>query len=895
MADMKVTITLDATELRKQLGLTEAELKKVDGKQISVKTDTAKNSVNKLTDSFASMALASVAAAVSIGKVIQTMGQAIQGAREATIAQRLLQSQLAATGNAAGISADNLSLISEELQSISNMDDDAIIQNLTVPLTTFRKLSGDVFERTQKAVLDMNAVLGDPNNPGSLRSMAVQVGKALNDPLIGLTALRRVGVSFSASQIEIIKNLVETNRLTEAQTMILSELETEFGGAAESTVNSSIQMKNAWGNYLEALGKNTLPYLDGVNLAFANFFTVMTGNMSAYVDNQQSMMVANFRSMNDFAAGLALNTETVVRLIWGTITAVTEGIDALFRIAGNSMIGWAKTAWAIVDKLPTAIIEAIGMGNMDAIKTFATGVKNNFNPIMSETKTSLIVIGDQLKYAISGFREYEKNFSTITDQSLKTYNKTLELRKSLGNIAPDDSGNTGPGGGSASGAEVTETAKAYTALLDNLRQYHSETALVNLDAHQKAMAKLAAQFEEEQRIILASMEAKEITTAEGEARLREIRGKYDAEILEERKKADDEIMALAQKRIEQATKDETSYYEAMRFADSGYYSWKKAQITAEVNAMNIGEQQKNDLVKQRLDELKALKAEADQAALKTPGHWFFTGILGFDPAKDQKKIEEVKSTIRGLQSNVASSISGLISMSEQRKQKDLAAIDEVAAKQNLSDTEVQRRKSAINKKYEAEQKRMGNIQKAASIAQTIIHTREAAMASFKALAGIPLIGPALGAAASAAAIAAGAIQIAAIKAQKFAGGGLFQGQGGDKDDKNLVLLSNNEYVVNAAATRRFLPLLNAINGSQSMPTLPRIAYAEGGLVAGSNGLSKIVEGLGRKLDALNANVAALELSVSVVNKAPNVTSVVERQEFAKQKMQALGKEYTYAL
>jgi len=434
MADMKVTITLDAAELRKQLGLTETELKKVDGKKIQVQTDSAKNSVNKLTDSFAKMALASVAAAVSIGKVIQTVSKSIDLARIQVNAERLLASQLAATGNAAGISADNLKRIAGELQQISNIGDEAIIQNLTVPLTTFKRISGDVFERTQKAILDMNSVLGDPNNPSSLRSMSVQVGKALNDPIAGISALSRVGVSFSESQKTVIKNLAETNRLAEAQAIILQELESEFGGAAESTINSSIQMKNAWADYLEALGKNTLPILDGVNMAFANFFTVMAGNMNAYVENQQNMMVVNFRSMNDFATGLALNADTVVKAVWGSVSAVTAAIHGLVTYSNNILFGWAKTVRDVLGTLPVAAMEAIGMGNLEPLKELGAGIKDNFTPAISEAQLSLKIMGEQFKLAISGFQDYEKNFSDITNQSLNSYVKTLELRKSLGNL-----------------------------------------------------------------------------------------------------------------------------------------------------------------------------------------------------------------------------------------------------------------------------------------------------------------------------------------------------------------------------------------------------------------------------------------------------------------------------
>jgi hypothetical protein len=47
--------------------------------------------------------------------------------------------------------------------------------------------------------------------------------------------------------------------------------------------------------------------------------------------------------------------------------------------------------------------------------------------------------------------------------------------------------------------------------------------------------------------------------------------------------------------------------------------------------------------------------------------------------------------------------------------------------------------------------------------------------------------------------------------KKFAPGGQVFGQGGPRSDKIPAMLSNGEYVVNAAATARTLPLLNAIN------------------------------------------------------------------------------------
>lgn len=66
--------------------------------------------------------------------------------------------------------------------------------------------------------------------------------------------------------------------------------------------------------------------------------------------------------------------------------------------------------------------------------------------------------------------------------------------------------------------------------------------------------------------------------------------------------------------------------------------------------------------------------------------------------------------------------------------------------------------------------------KAAAITQTIIETYKGAQAAFSALAPIPIVGPALGTAAAAAAIGAGMARIAAIRSAREQGGTLSAGQ-----------------------------------------------------------------------------------------------------------------------
>lgn len=122
-------------------------------------------------------------------------------------------------------------------------------------LLTFTKIGGDVVPRATEAILDLATKMG-----GDLKGAAVQVGKALNDPIKGIAMLSKVSVQFSDEQQRVITALVETGRLAEAQTVILSELETQFGGsarAARDTFGGAITaLHNAFGDLLEGSGGN---------------------------------------------------------------------------------------------------------------------------------------------------------------------------------------------------------------------------------------------------------------------------------------------------------------------------------------------------------------------------------------------------------------------------------------------------------------------------------------------------------------------------------------------------------------------------------------------------------------------------------------------------------------
>lgn len=190
-----------------------------------------------------------------------------------------LDAVLKSTGGAAGVTKYQVQTLAAEMQDMTAFEDDAIIsaENL---LLTFTSIGKDVFPTAIRSIADMSTAMGQ-----DLQSSVIQVGKALNDPVQGISALARVGVQFNATQEETIKKLVEGGKTMDAQKLILAELNKEFGGSAAAALNTFSgrmeQAKNAIGNIQESIGgvivEALWPFIDQIY----NFIRAIGGEEGA--------------------------------------------------------------------------------------------------------------------------------------------------------------------------------------------------------------------------------------------------------------------------------------------------------------------------------------------------------------------------------------------------------------------------------------------------------------------------------------------------------------------------------------------------------------------------------------------------------------------------------------
>jgi hypothetical protein len=103
-----------------------------------------------------------------------------------------------------------------------------------------------------------------------MESTSKQLGKALNDPIKGITALNKSGVTFTEEQKKRIKNYVEEGDLLSAQKIILGEVNDQVGGSAEAQGSNLDKLKVQWGNIEEAIGKGVFPAVDSVSASLLN-------------------------------------------------------------------------------------------------------------------------------------------------------------------------------------------------------------------------------------------------------------------------------------------------------------------------------------------------------------------------------------------------------------------------------------------------------------------------------------------------------------------------------------------------------------------------------------------------------------------------------------------------
>ena len=267
-----------------------------------------------------------IAAAFSVAAITNFAKKSVQAYNESVAALTKLNSVIRATGNASGISSDEMVSFASDLQKVTKFEDDATVNAMAL-LSAFKSIKGDIFKGAVTAAQDLATVMGT-----DLNSAIMQVGKALEIPEVGLTMLRRSGVTFSEEQTAAVKKLLDEGKKYEAQLLILTALNEKFGGAAkdagDTAQGSWTKAWNALDDLMETLGSATEKtigfvgslqgWFEDLNILFTSknltfwqkFTAAIGGNRKAFAEAQEEAK-AYAESQKQIAEQVKARMETI--------------------------------------------------------------------------------------------------------------------------------------------------------------------------------------------------------------------------------------------------------------------------------------------------------------------------------------------------------------------------------------------------------------------------------------------------------------------------------------------------------------------------------------------------------------------------------------------------------
>ena len=384
-----------------------------------------KNSQAAAKNITASMDKAGNALTVGLTLPIVAFGIAsIKAASDSESALADLNATLKSTGGVAGVTAKDVTDFASSMQRSTKFEDDAIVSGQAM-LLTFTKVGKEVFPDASTAMLNMAEKM-----KMDLPQAAMTLGKALNDPVAGVNALRRQGVKLSDQQLDSVKAFVAVGDIASAQKIILKELEVEFGGlavaAGATSEGAMADLTHAIGELSEAVGKQLLPVLIpatkkitdmiyalsempapvmGVIVAFLGLLAAIGPLLKFLV---MIITISTALSAGGSLAGVGTAMSTLAPVVAGAISAMLIPLAVmiatlyLFGLAFQTNFGGIADTTKMLGKLFT---DAWGDGGiLGVLKLVSTFIKESFTMQLNNLLNLLKGIGGYISnYLVWGW------------------------------------------------------------------------------------------------------------------------------------------------------------------------------------------------------------------------------------------------------------------------------------------------------------------------------------------------------------------------------------------------------------------------------------------------------------------------------------------------------------
>jgi hypothetical protein len=402
-------------------------------KQANAAFGNLQGSVRSLGSNFAALGVALAGAGALIAKNVQSL------ARIETINAQTAQT-ISTMGNAANISATQVEALAGRLEALTATEAESIQEGANL-LLTFRNISdqagagNDIFSQTTAIMVDMGRALGEDAS-GS----AIRLGKALNDPITGLTALRKVGVGFTEEQENQIKVLQNSGDIMGAQKVILAELQAQFGGSGAAYAKTFSGQLELMGHELGTIGEEAtlavMPALQMMVGELRELIPVIGPQLKAAIESVDWKGLVT--SVIDFTRFLVQNAETIAKVVAAlfALSTILKTVNVVLAVgkAAVALYTWAMAtltvgtgAATVASRLLAVAMRAIPILGVAAALLYMT---DQFFKTQESIRTTLPLLGE-FEVGLISFAESFKSASPIL---LIFYGIGKEVMKATGHL-----------------------------------------------------------------------------------------------------------------------------------------------------------------------------------------------------------------------------------------------------------------------------------------------------------------------------------------------------------------------------------------------------------------------------------------------------------------------------
>lgn len=281
---------------------------------------------------------------VAFAALTGTVGGLIAAFRDQEIQEKKTVALIQASGGAAGVTAAKVFQLAASYQDLTDVGDEVILSAENI-LLGFTKIGKDAFPQAIEQTLNLSKFLG-----GDLNAAALQLGKALEDPAEGLSALGRAGIKFTEEQQRMIAAMSNSGNVAGAQQIILQALEGRIGGLAKASGEGSgkiFQLKNAIGDVGEEIGRQLTPKIAAAAEVMIPFFKSM----------------ANSESFTKTAAAALIFSAAVSALVLGVSSAILGAVKfvAIVKAAAVAFAGVSAAALGWVAVIGLVIVAVVDL------------------------------------------------------------------------------------------------------------------------------------------------------------------------------------------------------------------------------------------------------------------------------------------------------------------------------------------------------------------------------------------------------------------------------------------------------------------------------------------------------------------------------------------------------